>query len=750
MKQFLLIASCLAGATSMARAIHLDQKAAPGGMGSLSAATAETFFKALPVVASSAPSPFVAASPAKNNFSLVQIAQQPSGETLAQRLRRLRLPGFRRSARGPSDTEPLVTPGAGAPSPRPSRPLGRKGLMRRRAGYESLSEEEAGISGSEGSLFSRLKPREKAASEQSESQGAAYGGPLSEEEARAAQERVVTQEKALKEEIRLVMDAGLQRIQVDRRDSELRHGHSIQKAWMHTIHRLTQARGDPKLAVLRDVRDALTGRQLVSHCAVQQTRFMEDSGSAVTIEIRILGEECKNALGMDMLTLKVMYSDALSSEKNQFAEQSRNVLKSQVDFSRRVEAALAPGESLLPKLEERHWVSPIFLASIGDSPEQVFSEEKHMISSSVLITKPMLGDSMVLLYSKESQVRSRIPMAARQYLCGEIVKSVAQLHDMGIVHYSITPDNILVGHDGSVHISEFSTWGHIGERRRCNEGFTHYYIDPAQAKGIEKQKVLPLSEKLDTWSVGSVCYLMITAQSLPYSIDQAETPLEYIRDLDFKAYSVKRIPPRGNPQQELKEAGASALWAQIVSSMLDVRREKRSSLSEILQRFPSWTTLDTTSSSSSNKGATVAAAGAAAAPEAARDSSSTGNVRRRDSKKLLSNSYICWNAFYIGAQAFIAFASAAAAASDDGRNSCKASAAAKYPVVLLLNFTLRAGRVGCLMPREQWVDGAAAVNMSASRAAAAASLLSVRVVHWLWQASPKARKTPFCYRPCCS
>ncbi|KAL8454946.1 hypothetical protein Emag_001199 [Eimeria magna] len=688
MKHFLLVASCLARACSTACAIYLELKAAPGGMGSLSAATGETLLlRALPVPASSAHALFVATSPAEDDSSLAQIAQQPTGRTLAERLARLRFPGFRRRATGPSETGRLVTPGAGEPSPSPSRPPGIKGLVRRRvAGYESLSEEEAGTSRSVGSLFGRRRSKGKTASEQSEYQGAAFGGALSEEESRAAQEGGATQEKALKEAIQHVMNAALQRIQIDRRNLELRRGLSEQKVWMHTIHRLTHGRGDQRIAVLKDIRDAPSGRHLVSECAVQQTRFLENSGTAVTIEAEILGEECKNALRMDRVTLKAMYSDAPASEKDQFAEQCKNVLKSQVEFSRSVEAALTPGESLLQKLEKNHWIAPIFLASLGHSPEHVYSEEKYMINSSVLLTAPVLGDSTVLLYSKEYQVRARIPMAARQYLCGEIVKSAAQLHAMGIVHYSITPDNILLAPDGSVHLSEFTTWGHTGMPRRCNEGFTHFYIDPAQAKCIEKEKVLPLSEKLDTWSVGMVCYLMITAKSLPYSIDQAEDLLKYIRDLDFKAYSLKRIPPSGNPEEELKEAGASALWAQIVSSMLDVRREKRPSLSEILQLFPNWTqkkagkcsNLNSTSGSTKKRSNGTSNRSCSSA-RSSKGRSSSGSVIRRDSKNLVSNAFVCWNAFAIGARIPIAFASAAAAAFNAQSNKCNANAAAGYP-----------------------------------------------------------------------
>ncbi|KAL8269524.1 hypothetical protein Esti_006541 [Eimeria stiedai] len=88
--------------------------------------------------------------------------------------------------------------------------------------------------------------------------------------------------------------------------------------------------------------------------------------------------------------------------------------------------------------------------------EGVYSERGYLLSTLLILTKPVLGDFMVLLHSQNYLPKDRLFMAARQYLCLAIIHLASNLHNMGLVHYSRTPDNILLSQDGTIDLSEFT------------------------------------------------------------------------------------------------------------------------------------------------------------------------------------------------------------------------------------------------------------------------------------------------------
>lgn len=168
------------------------------------------------------------------------------------------------------------------------------------------------------------------------------------------------------------------------------------------------------------------------------------------------------------------------------------------------------------------------------------------------------GDLMALLIREH---KFNKPLS--QFYTAELVQAVASVHEMGFIHRDIKPDNVLIGRDGHIKLTDFGLctgfrWTHDSEfykpgsnptnrlhdrknilhRRKQARSVvgTPNYIAPEvlQANGAPGQGY---TKSCDWWSVGVILFEMIIGQP-PFA---ANTPLQ-TQEMILAHHRTFRIP----------------------------------------------------------------------------------------------------------------------------------------------------------------------------------------------------------------
>ncbi|KAL8454947.1 hypothetical protein Emag_001200 [Eimeria magna] len=283
--------------------------------------------------------------------------------------------------------------------------------------------------------------------------------PLSQEELKAAQEARAEQEAQFKRQIVEVVKSNLEDAEEGTPATEEEEEFPVNTFAMEALTKMTGARVGTKEAVLRNVRDEATNKRLMSKCRVRQIKVLGSGAMAVVIEVELVDEACKKALRMDRLAVKMMYGDPKGKPITEILLRGwRKVTMKRFAAEKHalklLAAAMEPGQSVQGLLKERHWVVPLYTASANESG-QPYIHEGLLFNPHLLLSKTMLADGLRLTHSSRLVPRAQLPVAAREYVCGELIKAVARLHEIGLAHYDIKASNSLLDFDGSVHLGDF-------------------------------------------------------------------------------------------------------------------------------------------------------------------------------------------------------------------------------------------------------------------------------------------------------
>ncbi|KAL8444103.1 hypothetical protein Emed_006390 [Eimeria media] len=392
---------------------------------------------------------------------------------------------------------------------------------------------------------------------------------LSEEDLKATQEVKLKKEAGYKEQIVEVVQANIEDIERRKKAAGVKtEVLPVEQLCMEALTHMTGARKGTEEIILRDIREVTTDKQLMAECLARQTKILGVGGVGVVIEVEILDEVCKDALGMDKLAVKMMYVD-LKERDISLKEAKAVYQRLQVRYEAETQplkligAAAKPGQSFTDMLKEKHWAVPGFSASAGDSG-QAYIHKQLLLDPHLLLSELMLGDGLKLLHFRGLLPGARVPMPVREYMCEEMIRSTAKLHELGLAHYDIKADNILLGRDGTVNLGDFGMCGPINMPKQCADGITPLYADPEQVSCLQEGGHLSMKAQYDSWSLGMTCYLMMTTRGFPYKIRNNARMLDHISSL--AARSIFRSRARqGNPEQELRDVGVSRMAASSLS-----------------------------------------------------------------------------------------------------------------------------------------------------------------------------------------
>ncbi|CAN0892859.1 Phosphoenolpyruvate carboxylase kinase 1 [Linum grandiflorum] len=143
------------------------------------------------------------------------------------------------------------------------------------------------------------------------------------------------------------------------------------------------------------------------------------------------------------------------------------------------------------------------------------------------------------LYDLVIKTGTGIPESRSAAIMRQLLDAVAHCHRFGVVHRDIKPDNVLFDSRGRVKLADFGSADWVGPDNLTGVVGTPYYVAPEVLLGRD------YGEKVDVWSCGVVCYVMLAGFPPFYGDDVEEIFEAVVRgNLRFPAKSFRNVSPQ--------------------------------------------------------------------------------------------------------------------------------------------------------------------------------------------------------------
>ena len=161
----------------------------------------------------------------------------------------------------------------------------------------------------------------------------------------------------------------------------------------------------------------------------------------------------------------------------------------------------------------------------------------------------------------------RLPEREALSLLKSVAAGLGYAHAQGIIHRDVKPDNVLLGRDGSVKLTDLGLAKSIEDDQRLTKtGIalgTPHYISPEQARGERN-----VDRRSDIYSLGATLYVLLTGQVPFDGRNNAEIMLKHLKE------------ELENPQDVVPELSDGA--AAIVAKMMGKKPAERYDSCELL------------------------------------------------------------------------------------------------------------------------------------------------------------------------
>ncbi len=201
---------------------------------------------------------------------------------------------------------------------------------------------------------------------------------------------------------------------------------------------------------------------------------------------------------------------------------------------------------------------------------EIFDFSSNDAELNYLVTELVTGEALSH-YVREGP--AMMPEIGAQ-ICLGVTRALAHAHAEKIIHRDVKPENILMGRDGVVKLTDFGIAQIIGLESMTITGTlvgSPAHMSPEQIEGRRD-----LDIRADVWALGTVLYVLSTGGTLPFDAPTPHGVLKRIIDGKYED------PRRLNPHVDRELAG-------IISTSLKLDRNARyQNMDEVHEALESW------------------------------------------------------------------------------------------------------------------------------------------------------------------